>query len=164
MAVRRIRCSVCRQYILHEEAFRRSLGSVCSSECLNELYARRRARHGKRGAKLKARKSPKSDWQAVRSEILKRDGHACRWCGRTGDWLEVHHIAYRSEGGPDEAANLITLCDEHHEIVHSNKRLYKPVLRATVWMTYLNGLVSVPQVMAWLERQPWYERPLARVG
>lgn len=39
-------------------------------------------------------------------------------CGRNSR-LEVHHIVFRSNGGSDEAENLITLCKTCHDKVHA---------------------------------------------
>lgn len=50
----------------------------------------------------------------------------CRWCGAPG--TEVHHIVYRSSGGPDVATNLIFLCGECHMRAHSSKAAYQPLL------------------------------------
>lgn len=36
-----------------------------------------------------------------------------------GDW-HCHHIQRRSQGGPDTAENLVTLCAAHHGWVHAN--------------------------------------------
>lgn len=61
--------------------------------------------------------------------------------------IEVHHISYRSQGGPDWPSNLITLCQVHHMLVHSDKRKYQRVLRATIWMHYVDGsFLRVPEV------------------
>jgi hypothetical protein len=48
----------------------------------------------------------------LRFEILKRDGFRCHYCGVTacGSALEVDHVIPVSEGGSDEAVNLITSC------------------------------------------------------
>lgn len=62
-----------------------------------------------------------------RDEVFERDGHVCRFCGDT-QFLQAHHIKYRSEGGPDDANNLIVLCDRHHRLVHSSKRTWQPIL------------------------------------
>ena len=35
--------------------------------------------------------------------------------------LSVHHIIYRSECGPDETWNLVTLCVDCHSAVHAYK-------------------------------------------
>lgn len=39
-----------------------------------------------------------------------------------------HHIIYKSGGGGDNHDNLITLCRKHHDLVHSDKRKYQPIL------------------------------------
>ena len=63
----------------------------------------------------------------VRVEVLQRDGNKCTRCGwdRTqlvqGDprkFLEIHHIHEHAKGGTNDAANLITLCNVHHDAVH----------------------------------------------
>ena len=53
--------------------------------------------------------------------VLDRDSHTCRHCkGKSRDSsLEVHHIVFRSNGGSDEAENLITLCKTCHDKVHT---------------------------------------------
>ena len=51
----------------------------------------------------------------------------CQLCGST-NWLEIHHIVYRSEGGSNDERNLIRLCKYHHQMVHSNKRRWQPYL------------------------------------
>jgi hypothetical protein len=33
--------------------------------------------------------------------------------------------------------NLILLCGTHHASVHSNKRLWQPILRAYIWLYYV---------------------------
>ena len=56
----------------------------------------------------------------VRSKILKRDHYRCMVPGCTRRArLEAHHIVPRSQGGTNEAGNLIALCHEHHRGVHA---------------------------------------------
>jgi 5-methylcytosine-specific restriction endonuclease McrA len=50
---------------------------------------------------------------------LRRDNYRCTACGATRD-LEVHHIVPRRLGGPDEPANLITLCAACHSRLHGS--------------------------------------------
>ena len=45
----------------------------------------------------------------LRIEVLARDGHACQVCGAE-DRLTLDHIVPYSQGGPDTAENLRTLC------------------------------------------------------
>jgi 5-methylcytosine-specific restriction endonuclease McrA len=41
-------------------------------------------------------------------------------CGCTSN-LEIHHIIPRSQGGPTERWNLITLCVHHHNLITNGK-------------------------------------------
>ena len=44
----------------------------------------------------------------------------CCICGKTDD-LNQHHVIPKSSGGSNEEINIITLCYEHHNWVHSRK-------------------------------------------
>lgn len=48
----------------------------------------------------------------LRFEILRRDNHACRYCGATAPdvKLTVDHVIPAALGGSDEASNLVTAC------------------------------------------------------
>lgn len=47
--------------------------------------------------------------------ILQRDGYLCQAPGCSSRrQLEVHHVVFRSRGGTNQGANLITLCHAHH--------------------------------------------------
>lgn len=48
----------------------------------------------------------------LRFEILRRDGHACRYCGATAPdvRLSVDHVIPVALGGSDEPSNLVTAC------------------------------------------------------
>lgn len=74
---------------------------------------------------------------SVRVEVLQRDHHRCRKCGwgyadlAPGDprrILELHHIKYHSNRGENTVGNLITLCNVHHDQVHSNEIAQEEVL------------------------------------
>jgi len=69
--------------------------------------------------------------------VLERD-RRCRFCGVIRD-LHVHHINYRSQGGNHDAHNLIVLCHKHHRLVHSDKGVWQPILRAYIWLLYMQG-------------------------
>ena len=60
-------------------------------------------RRKKKAAKATQRK-------AAMEEAVVLDGVTCQSCGQH-DGVSPHHIIYRSQGGPDEIWNLITLCD-----------------------------------------------------
>jgi 5-methylcytosine-specific restriction protein A len=52
------------------------------------------------------------DWPAIRSRILRRDGHRCVICGAPA--RQVDHITPAYLGGTDDDDNLASLCDPHH--------------------------------------------------
>jgi 5-methylcytosine-specific restriction endonuclease McrA len=78
----------------------------CSPKCGNESRARR----------LRKEESDKKN-NILRDRIAKRDGNKCKICGFSAA-LEVHHITPKSEGGTHKQENLITLCPNHHAMVH----------------------------------------------
>jgi len=41
----------------------------------------------------------------------------CSICGKTEN-LEHHHIIPKADGGTDDETNLLTLCSEHHAVMH----------------------------------------------
>lgn len=61
--------------------------------------------------------------------VLIRDNYSCRLCGSTY-WLALHHIVYRSEDKTkiNDVDNCIMLCKTCHDLVHSDKRKYQPIL------------------------------------
>jgi hypothetical protein len=67
---------------------------------------------------------------AVRVVVLERDGFACKKCGWSRDkaskddprrLLELHHILDHVLGGGNEADNLVTVCNVHHDQIHAGK-------------------------------------------
>lgn len=63
--------------------------------------------------------------RSVRIQVLERDRYRCRGCFVGAG--ELHHIQFRSQGGPDKASNLITLCPSCHRRAHgTNGRQIKP--------------------------------------
>ncbi len=50
----------------------------------------------------------------LRFEVLRRDGHTCRYCGAKAPAvpLTVDHVVPRVLGGRDEPSNLVTACAE----------------------------------------------------
>ena len=73
----------------------------------------------------------------VREYVIDRDGSACKVCGQYVEHPALHHVEYRSQGGLDVPANLVTIGwlpghDCHLTVVHANKRLWQPILLAIV--------------------------------
>ncbi|MGZ9157624.1 MAG: HNH endonuclease [Nitrospira sp.] len=65
--------------------------------------------------------------ELTRRKVLARDHWRCQWkgCGwsvelRDKDprFLEAHHVHEHAKGGSNEAENLVTLCNLHHDEVH----------------------------------------------
>jgi hypothetical protein len=56
---------------------------------------------------------------AVRRRVLERDGRKCSVPGcRQSQYLDLHHVKPRAEGGDHEPEWLITLCGVHHRAAH----------------------------------------------
>ena len=58
--------------------------------------------------------------QYLANAVLERDGGVCNHpeCDRD-KYLEIHHVIFRSHGGPTEFWNLRPLCWEHHDDIHN---------------------------------------------
>jgi 5-methylcytosine-specific restriction endonuclease McrA len=133
----RVRCANCKSYFDRADAvWQNSLQRICSSACLSEHMDRKAPGRRQVAAARADRKAQRrtSLPVAVRLNVRARDLQRCRWCERPGQ--QVHHVHYRSEGGQDEESNLVLLCQACHNLVHSNKRVYKPVLLAYLWIHY----------------------------
>lgn len=62
------------------------------------------------------RDAPTSD--ALRDEVLLRDGFQCRRCGSKKN-LQVHHRVWRRHGGRTIRTNLMTACETCHSYIHA---------------------------------------------
>jgi hypothetical protein len=84
----------------------------------------------------------------TRTSIIERDGHCCRMCGLWVEVPHVHHVIYRSQGGKDVDANLVSLDWRCHAQVHSNKPLWLPILQQVAITNGVNGV----QLLRWYRR------------
>ncbi len=50
----------------------------------------------------------------------------CVMCGNPN--VHLHHIRYGACGRKTYLGNVIPLCKKHHDLVHSNKKKYQPIL------------------------------------
>ena len=50
----------------------------------------------------------------------------CALCG--SPYPQLHHIRYGACGRKTYMGNVIPLCKKHHDLVHTNKRKYMPML------------------------------------
>ena len=68
-------------------------------------------------------KGPNYGFENIKAMVLNRDNYTCQCCKgkHKNSKLEVHHIVFRSQGGSDEASNLITLCHTCHKDLHNGK-------------------------------------------
>lgn len=131
------RCPGCKGRFNVNDAHRKvGLNYVCSSDCHTAIAHKA---NSKRPTPKPAarRRSPGSEIPPkTRAALWLRDG-GCRFCGsRTAD---AHHINYKSEGIDHQLHNLILLCTEHHNLVHSSKKTWKPLLLAYVWVRMVEG-------------------------
>ena len=61
---------------------------------------------------------------ALRRAILARDHHRCRVPGcRNAAFVDLHHLHLRSESGPNDPQNLLTVCGAHHRAAHRGQLL-----------------------------------------
>ena len=60
-------------------------------------------------------------YENVKAYVKARDGFRCRSCGAR-DYLEVHHIRQRKDGGSNSPDNLVTLCHGCHMAWHDGKK------------------------------------------
>lgn len=147
---KKFKCGGCKKYITDAETWRQTpLQRFCSQECMS---ASQPSRQNVTRPHRKPSKSRRDDIPVVVRELVhERDRASCRFCGRSNVALHVHHINYRSEGVDHQPHNLILLCQKHHDLMHSDKKKWKPILLAWIWLCYVEGKpMRVPQVERWL--------------
>lgn len=116
------RCAGCKEYFDPGDMYvKGSVSAFCTQKCLRKKNVN------------KSRTPKRALPPALREAVKARDAYRCRLClGREADhykgWINLHHIYYRSEGGQNIPNNLISLCNECHNEVHSDKNRYKPLL------------------------------------
>lgn len=117
-----VRCGACKQYLKREDAVRNGVQSF-HEECVAAAYKK---------VQTKKRKANTPD--ELRDSVLRIDGK-CRFCGVRDDRpLHVHHVFYRSEQGPHEQSNLLSLHLGCHDEVHSDKRRYQRLCLGVIWL------------------------------
>lgn len=144
------RCTMCKDYYDIHAPGSQSVGlsGVCSVECLLDLKEKARNKRARRivHRENRIRYGRRLD-PVVREAVRERDNHRCKYCGKGGDFLEIHHVNYRSQGGPDEAWNLILLCRDHHQLMHTSKKKWQPLCRWVLYSYYFEAKrYTVPQM------------------
>lgn len=66
-----------------------------------------------------------SDKEVYKKTIELFDGK-CVMCGSPN--IALHHIRYGACGRHTYIGNVIPLCKTHHDLVHTNKKKYQPML------------------------------------
>jgi hypothetical protein len=62
----------------------------------------------------------------MRKLVRRRDGDRCTVPGcRSAQFLDIHHIVPRSEGGGHEPENLTLLCGAHHDARHDGRLIIR---------------------------------------
>lgn len=84
-----------------------------------------RYKDGKRTGERAKQNTPKN---RVRKEVIQRDGDWCLLCGKPPKGLHLHRVVYGSQGGKYEKNNCVQLCGGDHDLIHSNKRVFQPLL------------------------------------
>lgn len=141
------RCTACRGYFpRHTFFYHQQMTRICTEQCFNEwTETRRRKAKANRKKPRKRTIAPKIPID-VRMAVHARD-KTCRMCGSSRS-LHCHHVQYRAQGGPDVEENLVLLCAEHHELVHSDKRVYQPLLQTLLRLEYVeHEHLTVPEVV-----------------
>ena len=67
-------------------------------------------------AKAIVRKSQRQIAQSVSWQVYKRDGYACRYCGRDDIPLTVDHLILWEDGGPSIEENLVSSCRKCNKV------------------------------------------------
>lgn len=60
-------------------------------------------------------------------ETIANEEPYCMLCGKTYN-LHIHHVRYGSCGRHTYFGNIIRLCINCHQMVHSNKKKWQPIL------------------------------------
>ena len=60
------------------------------------------------------------------NKTLEMFNGVCAIC--SNNQVALHHIRYGACGRKTYMGNVIPLCNYHHKMVHSNKKLYQPML------------------------------------
>ena len=72
--------------------------------------------------------------------MLRRDHQRCTVPGcRNARFLDLHHVELGSEGGSNDASNLITLCGAHHRAAHRAELVITGSVATTIHFLHADG-------------------------
>lgn len=138
-----VRCAGCRSYIDRDVAIRAGIQSFCSRVCQGDYYyAETHSPKNSVRVASKPKKAKSGIPQKLRDEVLAAD-HRCRGCNTSSN-LHLHHVVYRGQKygyllGDHVRHNLITLCVECHQRVHTDKKRFLPILLGMIWKRDVEG-------------------------
>lgn len=135
----KVKCTVCKEYVLREMAIRSGPVSFCSEACVTAAWTNRKVYNGPSAStsetstprRIRSRSGVSGE---VRRATFEADGNKCRFCGSSQSAIECHHVLYRSEGGPHTRDNLLSLCSRCHARVHSDKKRYQQLALGVIWL------------------------------
>lgn len=123
----RVRCSYCRRYFDKKHCITIGIQRFCSEEHYYQY----------KGSLANSPSDKSRIPDDIRQAVIERDRGGCRFPGcRLAAGIDIHHIKYRSEGGSHEMSNLISLCREHHSLVHSDKKQYQKMCLNLIGVDY----------------------------
>jgi hypothetical protein len=67
-------------------------------------------------AKAIFRKSARNIDPTIQWNVFRRDGYACRYCGRNDVPLTVDHLVVHEDGGPNIEENLLSSCKKDNKV------------------------------------------------
>ena len=67
-------------------------------------------------------KPTKKQWQEIRKAVIEREHNICQGCYRFILDGHLHHIKSRGAGGKHTPDNLMWLCHECHNAIHTKGR------------------------------------------
>jgi len=70
---------------------------------------------------------PRDEYRKLCLVVLNRDKYRCLIC-TTRNFLQVHHVIFRSHGGSDVLENLATVCYTCHVKIHHGDKRCKAIL------------------------------------
>jgi 5-methylcytosine-specific restriction endonuclease McrA len=81
-------------------------------------------------------------WQAVRREVLARDGYRCAYCQAPA--RQVHHLSYFRL---DEPALLVSVCAVCHSLLHRRALTYPRARRSRPSNSWKRWLVRLFRII-----------------
>lgn len=99
--------------------------------------------------KKQTKKKVKKNYEptmTVRDAVKKRDHHKCQFPGCECRDINLHHIIFRSQGGKNDEANLVSLCSTHHTLSKDSPH------KSAAWRRFWEGWSQERYPKYWEER------------